>query len=90
LIEGTDIYNSKFLYLLRRLPEEGSRLVGSHEFNLELLTEAIYNDAGYGRILLIYNGMTTLDLSRDAVVKYPRLSDISKLLQDLGVINTTV
>lgn len=83
VIEGTDIYNAKFIYMLRKLPEAGVEKVNVRYNRVDLLSKSIYGDSQYSDILLLYNGVTIDQLDPEFMLRFPLLDDVNSLLTKL-------
>lgn len=87
LIEGGDLYNSKFVYILKSLPSQGEYLVVLNKYRIDLISYDIYNSYDYGEIILIYNGITISELRPGVILRSPSIDDLNTLASKLSVIS---
>ncbi len=85
-VEGLDLYNSKFLYLLRMLPSKGSYEVNLDKYRIDLITNELYTNTSMSEILLIYNGLTISELQPGVLLKCPYMEHVRYLISRLNSI----
>lgn len=86
-IEEGDIYNSKFLYILRHLPSQGDYLVVLNKYRIDLISKDIYGSDSYGEILLLYNGISINELSPGTIIQSPKIGVLNNLASKINVIS---
>jgi hydrogenase maturation factor len=87
-VEGTDLFNSKFIYMFRKLPSLGTYDVNSRDYRLDLIALDLYNDVKYGEYILLYNGITISDLKPNMELKVFNETQLEDLITKLTVINS--
>lgn len=88
VIEGEDIYNSKFVYMLRKLPSRGKYEVNLAKHRIDLIATEIYGDPNMAEIILLYNGMTIDQLKPGVALESPYPSDVYALASQLTTIKS--
>lgn len=83
-IEDQDIFNSKALYMIPKLPSSGEYTVDLSEYRIDLISLDLYETTSMSEILLLYNGLTIKDLSQGTVLKVPYLADVRNLLKRIS------
>lgn len=86
-LESTDLYNSKLLYIIPKLPYVGEYTVDLNEHRIDLISKDIYESDSLAEILLLYNGLTINDLTKGITLRAPYLSDIVSLFQNISSID---
>lgn len=86
-LESGDLYNSKLLYILPKLPYVGEYTIDLNEHRIDLISRDIYDSDSLSEILLLYNGLTINDLTKGTSLKAPYLSDITSLFQNISSID---
>lgn len=86
-IERGDIFNSKFLYILKYLPSQGDYLVNLNRYRIDLISDDIYGDSSFSELILLYNGVTISQLEPGLILKSPKLSDVNNLISKLSIIS---
>jgi hypothetical protein len=87
-IEGTDVFNSKALYLIPKLPVSGRYTIDLTEYRIDLISLDLYKTSSMAQIILIYNGLTVSQLSKGVVLKVPYLADIRNLFKRISTITS--
>jgi hypothetical protein len=87
-MEGTDIFNSKLLYMLPKLPSSGTYTVDLAEHRIDLIANILYQDKSLAPLLLLYNGLTIDQLTKGTVLEVPFYQDILKLIEDILLISS--
>lgn len=87
-IEGTDIFNSKFIYMLRKIPKRSSYIIENKDFRIDLISFDIFTSNIYGELLLLYNGITINELSKGVSLNVFSLYDLNNLITKLNNINS--
>lgn len=87
-VENTDLFNSKFLYMFRKLPSLGTYDVNSRDYRLDLISIDLYDDIKYGEFILLYNGITISDLKPNMELKVFDESQLEDLITKLTVIKS--
>lgn len=85
-VESGDLYNSKFLYLLRMLPSEGNYDIVLDSYRIDIIAKSIYNNSSMSEILLIYNGLNISELKPGVTVKAPYIKHVNYLISRLNAI----
>ena len=83
-IEKGDIFNSKFLYMLPKLPSSGEYTIDLTEFRIDLISLDLYDSTDMSEILLFYNGLTISELSKGTIINVPYLGDVRNLLKRIS------
>lgn len=89
-INSTDIFNSKLLYIIPRLPDVGEYEIDLNEYRIDLISKDIYGTDLMSDILLLYNGLTISQLAKGIKVKAPYLSDVKNTLRNISLIDNPV
>lgn len=87
-IENGDIYNSKVLYMIPKLPSIGEYTVDLAAKRIDLISLDLYNTTEMSEIILLYNGVTIDQLTKGTVLRVPSLDDIRKLLRSVSSIDS--
>lgn len=85
-MEGTDIFNSKFIYLFRKLDVDRTYKVNIRDFRLDLLSESIFQRSNYGELILLFNGLTISELKSDLLINVFKLEDLVNLVSKLSTV----
>lgn len=85
-IEGNDLYNSKFIYMFRKLNQHSTYKINTRDFRLDLIALATYGDVTMGELILLYNGLTISELKTDLELKLFKKEDLVNLIGKLTVI----
>lgn len=87
-MEGTDIFNSKFLYMFRKLPSRGTYKIENKDFRIDLISQDIFVENIYGELLLIYNGITINELKKGITLRTFDIVDLNTLVTKINNINS--
>jgi hypothetical protein len=87
-IEGNDLFNSKFLYMFRKLPSMGLYSVNVKDYRLDTISMDLYGDHIYGEYILIYNGITIAELKPEMELRVFDEKDVATLITNLTSIDS--
>lgn len=86
-VENGDIYNSKFLYILSKLPSIGTyKIPKIFEYRIDLISEDLYKSSYMTELLLLYNGITIDNLKVNTILRVPSESMILNLKTKISTI----
>lgn len=88
-IQGTDVFNSKFLYLLKKIPTESYFIVGDFGNRIDLISQEIYDRPDLGDLLLLYNGLGSRDLTPNTQLRVIKFSNIRILFNQMSLTTNT-
>lgn len=86
-IEGNDLLNSKFIFMLRKLKPLRSFTVGVQEYRIDLICKGLDVSTDLADLILIYNGISILELTKGTVLKMPSLLEVQELSTELNTIS---
>lgn len=89
-IQGTDVFNSKIIYMLPKLPSIGTYRIDLNEYRIDLISIDIYDTSELSEILLIYNGLTINQLKKGTEIKVPHIRDVRNLFRNIVSITNPV
>ena len=79
-IEGDDIYNSKFLYLLGSLPIVGTYEIYRYEGRIDLISKDMYGNTNMMDFILLYNNISVEDLKLGKILYKFSIQDLDNLI----------
>lgn len=85
-IEGNDIFNSKLIYLIPKLPTLGEYKIDLSEYRIDLISKDVYDVSTLGEIILLYNGLTIDQLHKGTTIKVPDISHVTNLMNSINSI----
>lgn len=81
-IKDNDIFNSKFLYLLPRLPMVDTYTINRYEMRIDLISMDMYGQ-DVSDLILLYNNVKVEDLLRGTILAKFSLDDLDNLIISL-------
>lgn len=83
-VEGTDIYNSKLIELLKdpSLPKEEYE-IKTFEYRPDLIAKDFYGSVGYEGLLMIQTGSTLLNFQKGVTLELIPKNNLDTLLRSL-------
>lgn len=79
-VEGDDIYNSKFLYLLGSLPIVGTYEINRYEGRIDLISKDMYGNTNMMDFILLYNNISVDDLKLGKILYKFSIQDLDNLI----------
>lgn len=81
-INGSDVYNSKLIYLLEDKTLTRYDYVIKTEFRTDLIAEDFYGDVGYEGFVILQISAPLSSLKRGVTIKLIAKSDLQKILSE--------
>lgn len=83
-IEGTDVYNSKLIEILRdpSLPREDYE-IKTYEYRPDLIAKDIYGSTDYEGLLMVQTGSTLTNFSKGTTLSVIPKTNLDSLLRSL-------
>jgi hypothetical protein len=81
---GNDVYNSKLIKYVVRLPVISQYQVNRFEYRIDLISKELFNDDYTGDLLLIYNNISASDLKLGKVLNVFDLTQLTRLIHILN------
>lgn len=88
-VNGDDVFNSKFIYMVRKLPSATEFTISTEVGRIDLICRNLNFPTSYSDILLIYNGLTTKELYRGTSLRVPSAMEVDKLISELNTVSST-